>query len=186
LFNSLVDLRRKLIDFGIDLDFGGLIYTRKGTNSNIINKNEEFALMELDDVIMSDEFVRLIQEGGNVGYVLNEKNGGMVEFDFNDLTTMSTQDSIQYDVVSNFLAQFGMQMSPEYFQAYIQVNGGTSVMLERMDSQYKEFNSNRGQLDMETSTFEDYYGAPYTTVPSAESYIDEKKADEDLNEKTCK
>jgi len=186
LFNSLVDLRRKLVDFGIDLDFGGLIYTRKGTNSNIINKNEEFALMELDDVVMSNEFVRLIEQGGNIGYVLNEENGGIVEFDFNDLTMMSTQDSIQYDVVSNFLAQFGMQMSPEYFQAYIQVNGGTSVMLERMDSQYKEFNSNRGQLDMETSTFEDYYGAPYTIVPSSESYIDEKKADEDLNEKTCK
>jgi hypothetical protein len=186
LFNSLVALRTQLINFGIDLDFGSLIYTRKGRNDNVINRNTEFALMELDDVIMSDDFVSMIEQGGNVGYVLNEENGGVVEFDFDTLTMMSNKDSIQFDVVSNFLAQFGMQMSPEYFQAYIQVNGSTSAMLERMDSQYKKFNSNRGQLDMETSTFEDYYGAPYTTVPSAESYIDEKKAEEDLNEKTCK
>ena len=185
LFNSLVELRTKLIDFGIDLDFGGLVYTRKGNNSNIIN-NSEFALMELDDVNMSNDFLRLIEQGATVGYVLSEENGGMVEFDFNDLKTMSPQNSIKFDVVSNFLAQFGMEMSPEYFQAYIQVNGDASVMFGRMDEQYKNFNSDRGQLDMETNTFEDYYGAPYSTVPAYESYINEKQAEDDLNEKTCK
>ena len=185
-YNNLIELKKKLNSFGIEVDFGALVRTRKGNGSNVVNNNQKDVLIELEDVVMSDNFVQLIEGGAAVGYVFNEENGGMVEFSFNDLKMMSNKDSIKFDVLNTFLAQFGLEMSPEYYQAYIQVNGETNNMFERMDAQYQKYNSDRGQLDMETSTFDDYYGAPYSTVPAYESYINEKQAEDDLNEKTCK
>jgi hypothetical protein len=118
--DSLIQLRTEFGELGITVDFGSLVRTRKGDNSNIVNQNEDNFLMEFDDAEMSATAMDDLSEGATFFLVKkeNEDGGGMVEFDVANIGELTDETLETTNQINNLLESFDLEISAEYVQAY--------------------------------------------------------------------
>lgn len=181
IFQNLVDFRTKFGKFGITVDFGAIVKTRKGDNSDVININDESFLSEFDDALMSSQAEVDIAEGLAAIMVKKENTdgGGMVEVGINTIGDITDEALTATEMINRYLESFDLEVSPTYVQAYLMVNeGDVGGMIARVKSQYVRFRSPE-------SKYEDNFTYEEEAVPTT-NFINEKKAQEDIENKTCK
>jgi hypothetical protein len=181
IFQNLVNLRTNFGNFGIKIDFGTIVKTRRGDNSNIINQNDENFLSEFDDAMMSSQATVDISEGSPIIMVKKENTdgGGIVEVSTDTIGDLTDETLTTTEMINRYLEPFDLEVSPTYVQAYTMVNeGDASGMIARVKSQYVRFRSPESRYE-DTFTYEEE--AEPTT-----NFINESKAQEDIENKTCK
>ncbi len=181
IFQNLVNFRTKFGKFGITVDFGAIVKTRKGDNSDVINVNDESFLSEFDDAMMSSQAEVDIAEGLSAIMVKkeNKDGGGMIEVGVNTIGDITDEALTTTEMINRYLESFDLEVSPTYVQAYMMVNeGDVGGMIARVKSQYVRFRSPE-------SKYEDNFTYEEEAVPTT-NFINEKKAQEDIENKTCK
>ena len=103
----------------------------------------------------------------------------MVEVGINTIGDITDEALTATEMINRYLESFDLEVSPTYVQAYLTVNeGDVGGMIARVKSQYVRFRSPE-------SKYEDNLTYEEEAVPTT-NFINEKKAQEDIENKTCK